>query len=623
MFTFDPKSIFAPDLHSENKPTLFGEHRPSPTMPERIEDTARMLRDTLERLRMFEKGIEDKVSDLMRTITQDNVLFKDLMETGWSNFVSEVKTEINLFEASIQSTLSLFEENTNAQLTEQLDKIIQAETYMRTHLNESLDTLLHEMKNNGTLTGIIESDVMLVPSYFGAVGDGITDDTAAMQTVINKAAETGIPVNINRMYKISGVIVDANNVTIKGDGCIIGDIIIGGSNITRECITLKDFNIEGRVVLRRIRHCVLDSLNFTGNAEFCIERDPAITVPKHQIGYNQIRNCTMHTGGGFLCLPWVTTDDEFPYSDIEIVGCTANPVRTNFIYAEHLDGAKIAENYIQYYDYTNTFTKYTGIEVHYSDWVNIQNNTIFETGSHGIMMDNSRHFNIVGNTLGWNGENFIAHGIYICGGWNGGKLQKGIIANNVISQTSGNSIHIDGGGFIEINGNVCRFTYQPVYMGKSSANVNESLIAAHPHYAVGYDDVANDLIISNNVSYGANYKVNNPNINHNILNNYSDAVGIISVERIKVDMSTDAVLDTLGISVISLKPSGVRHITSLNGEQYGRKVTIYSANNEGTVIKSGAGNITLNENKDFAMKANSTLTLWYVGNGWVELSRSY
>lgn len=626
MLNFDEKRLFcsAPANPCE-KPRFFGgpdPHHAHMSMPERVDETARLLRDTLDRLKMFEADLYKKVEDAQSVLMQDNVTFKKLCEDAIRDFIATVKSEVNLFETQIQTTLKLFEDSTNDQLAEQMERIAQAELYMRGHLNETLDALLKDMQEAGTLTGVIESNVMIRPEMFGAVGDGETDDTTAVQAALDAATDSR-PVHLSNKYKVSSAYVRNEGTVIEGCGTLIGDLYIGGSDVAISFVKVRNIHVVGTIYLRLLRMSEISGVRFTGSADWCIRRDESVTVPTHQIGYNQIRNCVMYTGQGFMYLPWLATDDVFPYNDIELTGNICNPVKTYFVKAEHLDGAKIANNYIQYYDYNQNIMKNTGIHVTFGDWVNIVNNTIFETGEHGVMMDNCRHFNIIGNTLGWIGENALSHGVYVLNGWDGGKLQKGIIANNVISQPSGNGIQIDGGGFVTIQNNMIRFTYSPVYIGKSVAMVTGTAIEGVKHYLVNYDETTENLTIEGNTGYGTGYRVNNPNVSHDLINNYSDEVGMVTVEKIRIDTETGATLNGLGANHISLNPTGTRDITHISGEMYGRTITLYSANNEGTVIRSGQGNIILADNTDFGMKENSVLVLWHSGSAWVEISRSH
>lgn len=266
MFTYDEKKFFdAARFHSE--PCGPG---PRPmTMPEQVDVTARQLRETLERLMMFEQNITDKYNDLLSNMTSDNVMFKDLMRDAWSDFVKSVRSEINLFETNTDSIVTLFKQAINTRLDEfnrnhsemlaqyqaglqnQMDtfedtlrkdyeefqqaceqqfagyadqmqqhsaNISDAVAYMKTNLSNSLRTLLDDMAAAGEIDVLTSAAVEAMKGKqnyvnvldFGAKCDGVTDDTAAMQAAANALA-TLTSVGLARK-----VLFVPSNMVIKG-----------------------------------------------------------------------------------------------------------------------------------------------------------------------------------------------------------------------------------------------------------------------------------------------------------------------------------------------------------------------------------------------------------------------
>lgn len=220
MLNFDEKSIFALDREPEcpPKPVYFGDVNPGPhSLPERVDRTARELRETLERLQTFETWMKGKYEELMRNLTNDNVTFKKIMENGWADFVATVRSEVNLFESNIQATLHLFEESTNSDIAEQLERVQAAELFMRDNLSATLETLLHTMDESGELVGVIDSEVFVSVKRFGAKGDGSADDTAAIQAAINSLSAGGTVYFPNGTYLVSADLTVPSGITLKGD----------------------------------------------------------------------------------------------------------------------------------------------------------------------------------------------------------------------------------------------------------------------------------------------------------------------------------------------------------------------------------------------------------------------
>lgn len=88
---------------------------------------------------------------------------------------------------------------------------------------------------------------------YGAVGDGIADDTQAIQSALDAARDAGggVVYLASGTYKISSALVLYNNITLLGDGVGVTTIVqsstsahgLTGSNL--ELVTLQDLSIDG------------------------------------------------------------------------------------------------------------------------------------------------------------------------------------------------------------------------------------------------------------------------------------------------------------------------------------------------------------------------------------------
>ena len=281
---------------------------PRYTMTEEVEHSARLMRETIDRLLKFEERVKRDVTDLSKNLTSDNVIFKNAMHESWTTFLMEVKNEINVFEANMESDIRMFKseietdyanfadsintrfgefetkyeqeftaltssiqeqyntfaesvnaridaynENTaqafadyqrklqtelnsfeqtmntnyqtftesmgnsmhefrtsleqivNERLTAQDAKLSDAEMYMKTNLEATVTTLIGDMHANGEFNEIIEGEVFndlqrkvdgfgrMSVLYFGAVGDGETDNTAAFQLAVASGRKLFVP----------------------------------------------------------------------------------------------------------------------------------------------------------------------------------------------------------------------------------------------------------------------------------------------------------------------------------------------------------------------------------------------------------------------------------------------
>lgn len=95
----------SPEPHCDPGP--FHE-KPRYTMTEEVEHTARLMRETIDRLLKFEERVKREVTDLSKNLTADNVIFKNSMHEAWTTFLMEVKNEINVFEGNVNADIKLF-----------------------------------------------------------------------------------------------------------------------------------------------------------------------------------------------------------------------------------------------------------------------------------------------------------------------------------------------------------------------------------------------------------------------------------------------------------------------------------------------------------------------------------
>lgn len=100
------------------------------------------------------------------------------------------------------------------------------------------------------LASSVKKSLVTTPEMFGAVGDGSTDDTTAVQNAVNQA---GV-VYFGKTYRVTATIsINYPNTHILGPGTIIGDIATNNSHVlrcgmitegTKDHIRITDINIR-------------------------------------------------------------------------------------------------------------------------------------------------------------------------------------------------------------------------------------------------------------------------------------------------------------------------------------------------------------------------------------------
>lgn len=156
MFEVD-KFLYKPsfgDLHPCDPchPHHEPEHHCPPryTMTEEVEHTARLMRETIDRLLKFEERAKAEIAKLSKQVMSDNVIFKNTMYEAYNGFLMEVKNEINIFEGNIEADIKLFKqeiETNYANLAETVNtRIVEFESKYEKEMTE-LNTSIQNQYN--------------------------------------------------------------------------------------------------------------------------------------------------------------------------------------------------------------------------------------------------------------------------------------------------------------------------------------------------------------------------------------------------------------------------------------------------------------------------------------------
>lgn len=327
---------------------------------------------------------------------------------------------------------------------------------------------------------------------YGAVGDGIADDTAAIQLAIDAASAQGGSVYIpTGQYKITATLkVTSDNVVIFGEGAssqlrsTLAINILAVSNTVDLSINfvtstflrgvqVKDIgfasvaNAANGLYVNGVVNGIFSSLYFS-TLNYCVFQKHADTCTFELLTTPSIEDVTLDSNVIVYSDGLVRSNDN-TYQNITMRALATGISLSAGVDGEH-DGANIIDNIIFRCDTGS------GIVVSKARWSNIANNKIFITsGAASIYLNQPFHVNITGNLIAWPGyeRTTITHGIYVESGAGSPSTAPSdvVIADNQIIQPTGHGIYINRMAGVSITGNLIGNPSDPQYYQGSPTNL--------------------------------------------------------------------------------------------------------------------------------------------------------
>lgn len=510
--------------------------------------------------------------------------------------VEQYRNEVKAYDGRITANANAIETETAnraAAVTAEMERAQSAERVLTTNLNaevtraESAEQTLNE--KIGTSTYYIS------PCSFGAIGDGVNDDTAFVQ----QAIDSEHPVMIDKTFKVNHVSINKPK-KIDGNGTIIGTIYLGSENEYESDIDISNITINGNVILNNYRSSHIDNVTFISENNYAIRRNENIPIKRHGIGYFEITNCVIR-GKGFIYLNKKDNDGELPFNDISIIGCTANSITDFFFYSDLQDGCKIYNNKIQYPSYGSA-NKTSCIRINQGDFVSIVGNTIFETGEEAIILNKLNNSIVSSNNIGWCGEQKISPAIKI----NVGETlipTHIVISDNSISYQSGYAIDIDNTRYATITGNTVNWSRTPPYLGKENCISDMSTANG----SINYTDTLLYSVISGNSLEGCYMELPISQGNNCIRNNSTSIRQYFESQPVVTNDSVSSNFNVLLSNIQLLNPSSDFSIMSLNRYIEGEIIHLVNISEHNVTIKK-TNNIKFNGATDIVLKQYDTIT---------------
>lgn len=297
------------------------------------------------------------------------------------------------------------------------------------------------------------------PYEFGAKGDGVNDDTNAVQSAYESALAAGggavvltkgrffIPGNVEMpqpgvsLFSAGGAVVGGGELRVGPheyedelggadfSGSTISGLVFdhGDSYGSSRCLVLR--NVRGLEVRRNVFRSAGKGIAVEasdGNTKFH-------TTAMLQISNNQFAGLTFgvfgDTSAWDVLSDWHITDNYFNYcADTSVWIAGADGANSGGI-----DGLSLSGNTIFSMSHTGRkdplfVRKRYNVRLGESNWLRIVNNNFFEPGLSSVYLDSARNFTFVGNHVAWPGQRELADALEVRNG-----SPVGVIEGNTFS----------------------------------------------------------------------------------------------------------------------------------------------------------------------------------------------
>jgi hypothetical protein len=259
-----------------------------------VEQSAIEATDIVDTMKIAQEQFITENNDVRQNLVIDNQTYLDGLTASKTQFETDLNNSKTSFETELNNSKTVFENN----MLNAVNTIIEnAETDIEINVSEKINA----MATDGTLTNIIDEqifsdirneleDISINVKNYGAIGDGITNDTLAIKNAIIYASSIKgstllfpksegflineplvIPPNINVVME-SPVIYDALGIAITiGDNALPNFNCNLKLNVVRK--TQSDWTLETEIGIKLINpyHCKIDivqALHFTIGVQY-------------------------------------------------------------------------------------------------------------------------------------------------------------------------------------------------------------------------------------------------------------------------------------------------------------------------------------------------------------------
>jgi hypothetical protein len=342
-------------------------------------------------------------------------------------------------------------------------------------------------------------------NWFGAVGDGVTNDQTAIQNCFSQAKEFQTVSFEKGTYKFTSVTLTKPNVNILGyKANLLGTINIGDDTLRTYSATFSGLTFTQTGNAIQIKNC--RKLKISGNVFNGCDKSVYVKPEGGGVHYNamiEITDANYFNDVNYCfyvdrasAASWMTT------SDCTFSGNVANNTLITAVYCNGIDGLRYLGNTIFM---PSTVSQRVNKKNHLkidkqSDWVVVANNNFFESGEESVLVENCKNLNVTGNNFAWCGQKGVYSLIRAAGTITDLAMN---ISGNIINKFSGNVVEIDSTTYGQVNVTANTINYANTFTNYFGTQ-NLSLIT---HYIIRAGNAFTQIFQKNNYNAISNLKV--------------------------------------------------------------------------------------------------------------------
>lgn len=460
------------------------------------------------------------------------------------------------------------------------------------------------------------------PKWFGAVGDGVSDDTEALQSTIDYLATIGGGVLYLPAGKFSytNILINSPHIKLTGPGTLLnGQLNIGDNQIRRLFVEIdgitfgmEDLSDESKAIVGQNAHDVIIRNAQFNNYGSAVYIAPIKTTHAQHCAAWKIHHCNFSNVNYALN---IDRDPEFTgdgYTTGDF-GFTDNYVRANIyhVYAKGIDGFIFDRNVCFFpNNKESSQIKVSNVYIRMGHYINIANSSLFEAGDWAVQLFECGEVNVHHNNIAWPGQLVQAGGVMMAwGAQNKTSTVESIISNNIIDSPSGIGVVAQDGvdNLIISNNRVLNFGSQDYYYGTNPLGTA---------YAVAVAGTAKNNYVTGNMATGTGNWINSGAVQNNVIDGNlfnGKRAPVLSVFTTKDNLNTLPVnYDVLNIA--NTANTTISHM----GEGYeGQQLLIRVFDGRTTMISDG--HQVLKSLTTRKLYVNEALLFRYSFGQWVEI----